>query len=197
MSRRQQKKAETRAAITEAARKLFAKHGYAATRTRDIAQAAGIATGTLFNYAKTKEDVVLMVWKARATALMESGLAALAAEADPVDGIVALFRPIFGFYAEDLELGRVFLQQAIYASPTDPEMVALNEGFIARIALTLSPWAGLNAMHVSLNVFAAYHTVLTMLLGGRLDDRQAARMLRDLVRVQRKGWEEAVSSEGP
>ena len=190
MSRRERKKQETRSAITEAARALFAERGYGATRTRDIAEAAGIATGTLFNYAPTKEDVVLLVWKARATALMESGLAAAAAHADPAYGVAALFGPIFCFYGEDLELGKVFLQQATYASATDPEMAALSEGFVARIGLILAPHAGLSALHAALNVFAAYHTVLTMLLGGRLSSpERATNMLRDLVRVQIHGWQ--------
>jgi AcrR family transcriptional regulator len=54
--------AETRAAtrkrILDAARRLFADNGFEATTTRDIAQAAGIATGTLFNYFATKDAIV-------------------------------------------------------------------------------------------------------------------------------------------
>lgn len=193
VSRRQRKKEETRAAIIAAARALFAERGYSATRTRDIAAAAGIATGTLFNYAPTKEAIVLLVWKSRATALMESGLAAASAASDPVDGVVALFGPIYEFYGEDLELGRLFLQQATYAPATDPEMIALSEGFVARLGLVLAPHAGLHAVHAALNVFAAYYTVLTMLLGGRIPDAgQASGMLRDLVTVQRAGWRSSV-----
>jgi len=51
-------KAATRNRILQAARRLFADNGYEATTTRDIAQAAEIATGTLFNYFPTKEAVV-------------------------------------------------------------------------------------------------------------------------------------------
>jgi TetR/AcrR family transcriptional regulator, cholesterol catabolism regulator len=195
VSRRQRKKAQTREAIIDAARILFAAKGYGGTRTRDIAEAAGIATGTLFNYAPTKEAVVLLVWKARATSLMETGLVAASASSDPLEGVVALFGPIFAFYSEDVELGRLFLQQATYAPPDDPEMVALSEGFVARIALFLSPHAGLYALHAAINIFAAYHTVLTMLLGGRIADASAAElMLRDLVSVQMSGWRSGLST---
>jgi AcrR family transcriptional regulator len=48
----------TRQRILEAAMKLFRSRGFAATTTRDIAQEAGIATGTLFNYFETKEAIV-------------------------------------------------------------------------------------------------------------------------------------------
>src|SRR5688500_3780420 len=53
-----QTKAATRKKILEAARRLFADNGYEATTTRDIAQAAGIASGTLFNYFPTKEAIL-------------------------------------------------------------------------------------------------------------------------------------------
>ncbi|MHC4875784.1 MAG: TetR/AcrR family transcriptional regulator [Planctomycetota bacterium] len=55
----QQTKEETRARILEAARQLFRTQGFDATRTKEIASEAGIATGTLFNYFPTKEAVAL------------------------------------------------------------------------------------------------------------------------------------------
>jgi AcrR family transcriptional regulator len=51
-------KAETRQRILEAARKLFAAGAYESSTTREIADAAGIATGTLFNYFPSKEAVL-------------------------------------------------------------------------------------------------------------------------------------------
>jgi AcrR family transcriptional regulator len=51
-------KAKTRERILEAAQKLFAGQGFEATTTRDVAREAGIATGTLFNYFATKEDIL-------------------------------------------------------------------------------------------------------------------------------------------
>ena len=53
-----QVKAATKERILRAARRLFAEKGYDATTTRDIAAAAGIASGTLFNYFRTKEAIV-------------------------------------------------------------------------------------------------------------------------------------------
>ncbi|HEY7115177.1 MAG TPA: TetR/AcrR family transcriptional regulator [Tepidisphaeraceae bacterium] len=53
-----QTKAATRQRILDTARGLFADRGYDATATRDIARAAGIASGTLFNYFPTKEAIV-------------------------------------------------------------------------------------------------------------------------------------------
>lgn len=51
-------KAAMRLKIVETARQLFAERGFEQTTTRDIAQAAEIATGTLFNYFPTKDAIV-------------------------------------------------------------------------------------------------------------------------------------------
>jgi AcrR family transcriptional regulator len=53
-----QVQAATRQRILEVAQELFASQGFDATTTRDIAKAAGIATGTMFNYFSSKEAVV-------------------------------------------------------------------------------------------------------------------------------------------
>ena len=58
-------KEETASRIVEAAEELFLRNGYERTTTRDIAAASGIATGTLFNYYKTKEALAMhMIAKA-------------------------------------------------------------------------------------------------------------------------------------
>jgi AcrR family transcriptional regulator len=48
----------TRKRILDVAQKLFARQGFEATTTRDLARSADIAVGTLFNYFPTKESIV-------------------------------------------------------------------------------------------------------------------------------------------
>jgi AcrR family transcriptional regulator len=55
--RRQVRKAE----IIEAAAKLFAEKGYHRTTTREIALAAGMAEGTLYNHFENKEDLLFQI----------------------------------------------------------------------------------------------------------------------------------------
>jgi AcrR family transcriptional regulator len=50
--------AATRERILAVAQELFASQGFEAATTRDIARAAGIATGTMFNYFNSKEAIV-------------------------------------------------------------------------------------------------------------------------------------------
>lgn len=55
----EQAKQESRARILEKAAELFTGKGFEATTTRDIAQAAGLAAGTMFNYFPSKETLAM------------------------------------------------------------------------------------------------------------------------------------------
>ncbi len=48
----------TRAALQEAARRLFARHGYEATTVREISQAAGVTERTFYRYFDGKEGLL-------------------------------------------------------------------------------------------------------------------------------------------
>jgi AcrR family transcriptional regulator len=49
---------DKRTAIMKAALKLFTERGFHGTSTAHISKEAGVATGTLFNYFPTKEDLI-------------------------------------------------------------------------------------------------------------------------------------------
>jgi len=49
--------------IIKAAIELFSKQGYAATSTREIAQKAGVAEGSIFKLFPTKKDIILWITK--------------------------------------------------------------------------------------------------------------------------------------
>lgn len=69
-----QTKAATRDRILQSARRLLAEKGYEQTTTRDIAEAARIASGTLFNYFATKEAIIAsLASDAAADALAQVG----------------------------------------------------------------------------------------------------------------------------
>jgi AcrR family transcriptional regulator len=72
-------KTATRQRILQTARRLFADNGFDATTTRDIALAADIATGTLFNYFPTKEAILACL---AAEALADASTPADAATVD-------------------------------------------------------------------------------------------------------------------
>lgn len=56
-----EKRTDKQQKIVEAAIKIFAKKGYTATSTNEIAKAAGVAEGTIFRHFGTKENLLLSV----------------------------------------------------------------------------------------------------------------------------------------
>lgn len=55
--KRKQAKEANRAAILEAARALFGELGYGETSVRDIIRRTGLASGTFYNYFRSKEEI--------------------------------------------------------------------------------------------------------------------------------------------
>ncbi|MDE1173110.1 MAG: TetR/AcrR family transcriptional regulator [Parvibaculaceae bacterium] len=57
LGKREQTKVNNREAILSAARIVFAELGYGGTTVRDIIRGTGLASGTFYNYFKSKEEV--------------------------------------------------------------------------------------------------------------------------------------------
>ena len=57
--RREERKAQNRAKLLAAARKVFSEKGYGAATARDIVRETDLATGTFYNYFKDKQDVFM------------------------------------------------------------------------------------------------------------------------------------------
>ncbi len=89
-----EEKEATRRRIVESAVALFRTRGFEATTTRDIARAASIATGTLFNYFDTKESLV--------TALAADALAKARCELISQTNEASLEEDLFGLVATEL-----------------------------------------------------------------------------------------------
>lgn len=81
-------KQQTRQRLLRTGARLFRKRGFAETTTREIADAAGIANGTLFNYFPTKESLALSLF-AEALAAAEADHASRSAPASPEEDLYA------------------------------------------------------------------------------------------------------------
>jgi AcrR family transcriptional regulator len=101
LGKREQTKLQNREIILEAARQVFAELGFGATTVRDIIRATPLASGTFYNYFKSKEEVYQAIQDELALALRprlrDERLKAKTVE----EFISSTFRSFMEFVAED------------------------------------------------------------------------------------------------
>jgi len=78
IGRRERSKQDKRERIRAAARELFAVHRVGGVTTQQIADRADIAIGTLYLYAATKAELLIMVQNQKFATAIDDGLAAAA-----------------------------------------------------------------------------------------------------------------------
>jgi AcrR family transcriptional regulator len=71
-ARRQRRIARRRGRILAAAAQVFAQQGYAGATTREIAEAADLAEGTLYNYFGNKREILLAIARESETPMVEA-----------------------------------------------------------------------------------------------------------------------------
>ncbi|WP_313437265.1 TetR/AcrR family transcriptional regulator [Stenotrophomonas sp.] len=102
--RREQRKAETRQAISDVATGLIIQRGFEAVSMSEIAEAAGVSRKTVFNYFASKEDLVFDRDE-EARQLLQEGMAArpgltpLAAFHSLVHELLAAGHPLLRIHA--------------------------------------------------------------------------------------------------
>jgi len=120
LGRRERNKQAKLERITAAASALFAEHGVDDVTTQQIADAADIGTGTLFLYAKTKGELLLLVQNAHYATALERGRAAAEEKSTALDAVVALVAPIVACNRVHVDNGRTYLREMAFGNPTEP-----------------------------------------------------------------------------
>jgi AcrR family transcriptional regulator len=101
LGKREQTKVQNRELILEAARKVFAELGFGATTVRDIIRATPLASGTFYNYFKSKEEVYQAMQDEVALAIRPR-LRDLRKTAKSVEEFISsMFLTFMEFFAED------------------------------------------------------------------------------------------------
>lgn len=113
LGRRERNKLEKRNRIVAAARRLFAEQGFADTTTQQIAEAADIGTGTLFLYARSKEDLLVMVFHEEMLATAQEAFNNLPADMPLIDQVMQVFEHMVSYHERDLVLARLLLKEIL------------------------------------------------------------------------------------
>ncbi|MFC8093443.1 TetR/AcrR family transcriptional regulator [Streptomyces sp. NPDC057301] len=139
VGRRERKKQEKLDRIVAAASELFAEHGVDEVTTQQIADQADIGTGTLFLYAKTKGELLLLVQNAKYVEALEQGRADAEAIPGVLDAVLAIVRPIVECNRIQIDNGRTYLREMVFGDPEEPRhgaalaIVAQTEEAVAAV----------------------------------------------------------------
>jgi AcrR family transcriptional regulator len=120
LGRRERNKQAKLERIMTAASELFAEHGVDEVTTQQIADKADIGTGTLFLYAKTKGELLLLVQNAQYAAALQRGRASAETIPDVLDAVLSIVQPIVQCNRAQIENGRTYLREMVFGDPEEP-----------------------------------------------------------------------------
>ena len=173
----EQRLAARESAILDAARRVFAEKGYHGSTMREIAAAAGVATGTLYLYFRNKESLYTALLERLTALVLGAIVTARAGRADVLSKLEASISAALTVFAENADLARIVLVQAAGADPSFEDRLAQVHralaGFVRQdlgeaVATGLLP--PLNSEVASLAwVGTFYEVVMSWLRDGRPD----------------------------
>jgi AcrR family transcriptional regulator len=192
--RRSEHKERTRQALLAAARETIAARGFAATTARDVAEAAGVAVGTVFVHFPT-------MGRLAETLLDETVGEALVRAGDGPSGnnlveqLLHISAALYDAYLADPELSRQVVSGSLFeAAPDGPSSRRMAEfsrwvGVRVEAAVAAGQLEPVPPADAFLSFFALYFGVLVLGLRGELD---AAGQLNLLGRMLRRTFRPVV-----
>lgn len=100
---------EKRRIILDAALKTFVKRGYPDTTVSEIASIAGVAEGTLYNYFRNKEDILLALFDEKWGDIINEIKNKTKHLDNPNDKLKAIFSGVVRMFKKDRYLAEIFL----------------------------------------------------------------------------------------
>lgn len=177
-TRRQQAAVLTRRRLLTAARKLFQQHGFDTVTTEQIAAEAGVAKGTVFLHARTKERLLVMVYEEEFGEAQRTAVARAPRGGTIVTALMAVFRRFYAVHEKDPALARRFVQQVLSMRPEDaPALRAVQDDALRGLATLVASRqrrgelaADIDPALAATNCFLLYYGVLTGWLSGWIPD---------------------------
>ena len=105
-----------RAQIVEAATRLVARQGFGKTVVRDIAEEANISVGLVYEYVRSKEDILFLIYEHWARVWGEGLEKALSRGKDPLDQLMAGVSFLVGTADKHSDVTHLFYRETGYLS---------------------------------------------------------------------------------
>ncbi|ALV44226.1 TetR family transcriptional regulator [Arthrobacter alpinus] len=120
LGRRERNKQAKLDRIVAAAGELFSEYGVDDVTTQQIADKADIGAGTLFLYAKSKGELLLMVQNSSYADSLERGRAAAEKTPDMLQAVMAILTEVVHCNRTQVDNGRTYLREMVFGDPEEP-----------------------------------------------------------------------------
>jgi TetR/AcrR family transcriptional regulator, fatty acid metabolism regulator protein len=115
--------------ILQAAVRVFAKHGYEATRVGDIAKEAGVAYGLVYHYFASKEAVLDAVFREAWGRLLTAVAVAEQTGADAPEQLELVVKIVLRAWRDDPDLVRLLVREITRSPHIQDELEELAQAF--------------------------------------------------------------------
>lgn len=196
--RRERNKQEKRARILAAARARLAEHGYDRMTMADIARDADVAIGTVFQYAQTKAELLLMVTADEWAQTLPVAVRTAARAKRPTEAIRLLLDPVLGASRRDPDVTMAIARELLFGTrgPHHDEVVTVVAGLETAIADVLrAHGAGERAPAAARLIVAGGLLELNRTRMGYAEDATADARLAELIAIALDG--SASTRDGP
>ena len=189
LGRRERNKQQKLDRITAAARELFTEYGVDEVTTQQVADKADVGTGTLFLYAKTKAELLLLVHNMKYGEALDRGIRDAERAPGVLDGVMAIIRPIIECNRIQIENGRTYLKEIVFGDPAEPHhaealaLTARTEAAIADILRRGEHLAARDPAKLARIISAIMFISMTVTVNSGLTDVQVGDEIRDQVSV--------------
>jgi AcrR family transcriptional regulator len=194
LSRVERKKRDKLDRIKRAARALFARKGFEATTTREIATAADVGIGTVFLHAISKQDLLVMIFREEAGRAVDAALDNLAEESLS-DGLLRIFGALIAHHERNIGLARVFVKELPFLDDARHGRAAFMSDLFRQMAVMIERAQergelrrGIPSLRLAKNLFALYFGILLEWLGAAgITPEERDRALRSALELHLSG----------
>lgn len=192
---REQKKQQTRAAIMQAAVKLFGEKGFEKTSIEELAREAGIGKGTVYSYFQTKSDILHAFCEDELVCLHQELTSTADREVPILRQMVEIYMSEFKMLTENREFARLFMRETAFPRDADLQKHLENEDNYFQLLFPLLEKAqergelrrDLELLHITGHFYGLYLLLVSAWFTGRVPTEEAGIALETLFRQALEG----------
>ncbi|MFZ0680727.1 TetR/AcrR family transcriptional regulator [Candidatus Binatus sp.] len=194
VGRAERNKRDKRARLIAAARELFRTKGFEQTTTSEIAERADVGKGTLFFHARSKDELLVMVFQEDMGRTINRAFATVP-EAPLLDQAMHVLDAMLRQDRQDLELARIFVKELAFVRGDHHGIDAVTDSFFSHMRVLIERAqrrreikASVDPALLAYNMFALHFSFLVVWLGsGRHAPDPGKPSMRQMLEMQLAG----------